>query len=301
MPSPRKLSDQLCACGCGRRTPFAKKTDRRRAQRAGEPIRFIAGHNKGTGAGAGEICLTLDKPAQGEVTQSVLSTLRQEPDADVAKRLDSRIRELERQHRRSFVELGLICNEMADRSLWQELVNPETGNFFQSFGSWLMDAAQVAHSSAYKAMKVLKELSDVPVEDLQEMSRANVIIVSQLSTKVRRDPKVIAAAKTQTEAAFHQILETDYPEQHIESTARMDLKPTRSARKVIDEALRAAGLLYGVEGREAQLEAICSYFMDGDCEMEEYEGIKNRRAYEIASDHGLRLVTNAETHAHPVA
>lgn len=301
MPSQRKLSDQLCACGCGERTPIAIKTDRRRGQKAGEPIRYVAGHNGGTGAGA--ICLTLDKAAQVELTPAVLSAMRGYPDELVAKKLDSRIRELERQHRRSFVELGLICNEMADRLLWRELVDPDTGNFFQSFGGWLANAAQVSHSSAYKAMKVLKEVTDIPVEDLQEMTRANVIIVAQLSSKVRQDPTVIAAAKSQTEEGFYQILEASYPDQHMESSARMDLKPSRSARKVIDEALRAAGVLYGVEGREAQLEAICSYFMDGDCEMEDYQGMKNRRASEIASEHGgMRLVNgHVEADAHTVA
>jgi len=301
MTSQRKLSSQLCACGCGKPTPIATKTDRRRGQKPGQPVRFIAGHNQGTGAGL--LCNVPQNPAPMEITALSLSAMREEPDADVAQRLDSRVRDLERQHRRSFVELGLICNEMDDRSLWSELVNPETGNFFQSFGSWLMDAAQVSSSNAYRAMKVLKQITDIPVADLQEMSRANVMIVAQLSSKVRQDPQVIAAAKSQTETGFYQTLEANYPDQHIESSPRMDLKPSRSARKMIDEALRAAGVLYGVEGREAQLEAICSYFMDGDCEMEEYQGMKNRRAYEIASEHkGMRLVNgHVEAHTHSIA
>lgn len=35
----------LCECGCGQRTPIAKRSDRRRGWRAGQPIRFVSGHN----------------------------------------------------------------------------------------------------------------------------------------------------------------------------------------------------------------------------------------------------------------
>lgn len=36
---------QLCECGCGEPAPIAKKTSRSLGHRAGQPVRFIAGHN----------------------------------------------------------------------------------------------------------------------------------------------------------------------------------------------------------------------------------------------------------------
>src|ERR1051326_5302461 len=34
----------LCMCGCGQPTPPAKKTDRRKGLKKGEPVRYLVGH-----------------------------------------------------------------------------------------------------------------------------------------------------------------------------------------------------------------------------------------------------------------
>ena len=36
----------LCECGCGERAPLAQKTNSRKGEVRGEPLRFIAGHNR---------------------------------------------------------------------------------------------------------------------------------------------------------------------------------------------------------------------------------------------------------------
>jgi len=36
---------QLCECGCGNAAPIAKKTNRSRGWVAGQPVRYIRGHN----------------------------------------------------------------------------------------------------------------------------------------------------------------------------------------------------------------------------------------------------------------
>lgn len=38
------LSDVLCACGCGQRTPIAKRTAREYGTQRGEPLTFARGH-----------------------------------------------------------------------------------------------------------------------------------------------------------------------------------------------------------------------------------------------------------------
>jgi len=234
----------------------------------------------------------LNSPLNGQVDLTAM------PDAEVARILDARVRDLERQHRRSFIELGLICVEMSDRSLWRELVDPETGNFFQSFSSWLADATLVSRSAAYCAMKALKDITDVPIAELEEMPRCNVMTLQRLSPQVRQDPKVIEAAKTLSADGFLQMIEEEFAGQHLERNERMALNPTRGARKMIDEALSAAGVLYGVEGREAQIEVLSAFFMMAECEFEQYEGMSNRRAYEIALSVGTK---HAETHADTLA
>lgn len=42
-------SVKLCECGCGRPAPLARKTERKRGWVKGQPIRFIQGHNAGSG------------------------------------------------------------------------------------------------------------------------------------------------------------------------------------------------------------------------------------------------------------
>ena len=57
MPDPASpaatLADDLqtgfCECGCGLPAPLARCTDRRRGHVKGQPVRFIKGHNTGSG------------------------------------------------------------------------------------------------------------------------------------------------------------------------------------------------------------------------------------------------------------
>lgn len=42
---PDQITTKLCECGCGRPAPIAKRSNRERGHVAGQPTRFIAGHN----------------------------------------------------------------------------------------------------------------------------------------------------------------------------------------------------------------------------------------------------------------
>src|SRR5258708_7581617 len=41
---------RLCECGCGKPTPVAKRTERKRGYIKGQPVRFAPGHNRMLGA-----------------------------------------------------------------------------------------------------------------------------------------------------------------------------------------------------------------------------------------------------------
>jgi hypothetical protein len=221
-----------------------------------------------------------------EVTPETILELRTGDDLDAADRLDARVRELESQHKRTFVEMGLILNEMSDRTLFIKIVDKVTGQYFTSFDRWLADAAPISRSGGYAAMKAMRELTDVPVAELQEMPRCNVITMTKLSTKARKDPKIIEAAKECSEEDFAKKIEELHPEQHIENKKPMRLKPVKSARQNIDRALKIAMWVWDLKDREAALEAIASYFMDGKCELEQYNELSNSTAYETAKVHG---------------
>lgn len=288
-----------CACGCGKVTFIATRTDKRRGHVKGEPMRFVPGHNSLVKPEVAQRAL----PAN-EITQEKLLGMRLWGDGVAAAYLDARVRQLEQQSKRSFVETGLILNEMKDRALWEKVNDLDTGETFTSFDHWLANAAPMSRSAGYAAMKALRDITDVPLADLQQMPRCNVMTLQGLSSKVRQNPHVIEAAKTQSEDKFLETLEEKYPEQHIETKRKMELKPTKGARKNIDHAIQAAMALHGLTNREDAMEWICYHYLDAECEVEEYAGLSNRRAYETLQVHARpasvipRQVEHVE--AHPV-
>ena len=268
-------TQKLCECGCEQPTQRATRSDSRRGQIKGEPMRFLPGHNS--------LVKMSEVPARAmtgaEITKEDIAEMRSWGAATAAHRMDSRTREIEGYTKRSFIEMGMILNEMSDRKLFEHLG-------FSSFDRWLSDAAPVSRSGGYSAMKALREITEVPIEELQQMPRCNVVTLQKLSSGVRRDPEIIEAAKTKSEDDFLSKIEELHPDQHLEGGKKLHIKPSKSARKTIDEAFAAACWSYEVEGREAALEAICAYFMQGRCEREGYSRLSNQVAYETAQLQG---------------
>jgi hypothetical protein len=276
-----KLSNHLCECreNCGRYTPYATRTDKRREQTKGEPMKLIQGHNRG----ASNIGLMA---APGELDELKIRGLRSMSDADAARVLDDRLRFLERQYKRNFVERGFILLEMEERQLWKCLIDSETGDEFQSFERYIVTAASHSRADCFESLRAVKELRDIPREQLMNIPRKNIGILSQLSTKVRRDPDVIAAAQTATKADFIGHIQENHPDQAIEQETKLTAHPTKSAREVIDMALEVAVWLCGCNGRESGLEFLATYLLEGDCEKEGFENLSNRRAWETAKARG---------------
>lgn len=294
----------VCDCGCGGITPPAKKTDGRRGLVKGEPIHFLPGHQqklihagdvsqkvgilKARKQVAAQVIQPWTEPGAKEITESDILALREMDDLDVADIYDARVRSLERVQRRSFVEIGLICNEVSERELWRKLVCPpwidevgreRTGEYFHSFDAWMFSSLNVARSSAYSAMKLLNDLK-VPVADLQQMPRCNALKLASLSTKVQEDPKVIEAAKAMTEEDFIAEVMKIHPNQHLEAKKAVIAQPTKTERDLFDNAIEVAKWVYEVERREDALSNIVAFFMDGLCEHEAFQKYTNRDAYE---------------------
>jgi hypothetical protein len=223
-----------------------------------------------------------------EITAEIVASLREMDDVQAAYIFDGRMVALERQAKRSFIEMGVICLEVQRRELWKRLIAPDwedgegrmhIGEPFHSIDAWIMVRLGVSRSSAYDAMKVLR--TGAPVEDLQEMPRRNARRLAGLSTDVQRDPAIIEAAKG-SEKSFLSKIQRDYPDQHIESTRAIVAKPTVTAREFMDLCFDVVCWAYDLTNREDVLENLCAYFMDGDCEREGWEGWHNDKAYEAA-------------------
>lgn len=217
-----------------------------------------------------------------EITEEDVVALREMDDLDAADIYDARARAIERIAKRTFAELGLICMEMTERKLWAKIVDPETGVYFHSIDAWIASALNVSRSTAYRAMGALRNLTEVAVADVKQMSSANAVQLSQLSSAVQRDPEMVEAAKSKSEREFVVEVQKKYPEQHIEPRKRMVLATAESVRHAIDEAVQVAMWVYDVESREAALEAIAEFFMSSSCEREACGGRDNRMAYAMA-------------------
>jgi hypothetical protein len=277
------FSDHICECGkCHEFTQIATKTDKRRGQKAGEPMRFIAGHNSMVSLNKLQ---TVDT-SPAELDELKIRALRCLGDLEAAKVLDDRLRFLESQYKRNYVERGFILLEMEERVLWKLLTDAETGQPYASFERWVVGAATHSRSDCFESLRAVKQLRDIPREQLLEIPRKNIGVLSQLSTQVRKDPEVIKAAQTGSKADFIGHLQTAYPDQHVEQESKMTTHPTVSQRKVIDLACETAAWVYGSGDRESALEAMATFFLDGDCEREGFEVYSNRRAYQTAQARG---------------
>lgn len=206
---------------------------------------------------------------------------------DAATFYDSRIRMIERFHRNSYIEQGIILNEMSEQRLYCYIVDPNTHERFTSFDRWLSDAAPISRSGGYAAMKALRDLGDVSVEQLRQMPRCNVEVMRGLSPAVRRDPQIIAAAQNQPEKEFVRQIQEKYPDQHVEPRRTMLATLSDSSNSAMEECFAVVRWVYDVEQREDVLELLFAYFMDGRCEREGCSDFSNREAFDVAKERGV--------------
>lgn len=213
-------------------------------------------------------------------SESLVAAIQSLPLAEQARKIDARVREIERFHRMSYVELGELLAAMDSGSLHRYITDPATGEAFSSFDRWLSDAAPISRSTGYSAMRALRELREVPREQLLEIPKCNAEVLRKLPPKAKRDPAVIKAAQQFTEEAFIGYVQREVPEAHIERTQRMQLRPEKSARQVIDQAIAVMCWLTETGSRESALEAIAVAWLHSPCEREEFAGMSNLEAYE---------------------
>lgn len=277
------LSEHLCECGkCNEYTPFATKTDSRRGQVKGQPMRFLPGHNSMISINALQV---IDRTPV-ELDELKIRQLRSVSDEEAAKILDERLRALETSYKRNFVERGFILLEMEERQLWKHLTDPETGAKYTSFERWVVTAATHSRSDCFESLRAVKELRDIPREQLLEIPRKNIGVLSQLSSQVRKDPEIITAAQTASKRDFVTHIQEKHPDQHVEHESKLTVHPSTSAREVIDQALAVTAWLFGCAGREACFEGMATFLLEARCEKEGFENLTNKRAFETALARG---------------
>ncbi|MDR5727521.1 MAG: hypothetical protein RB191_08850 [Terriglobia bacterium] len=186
--------------------------------------------------------------AIAEVTELALIQLRSMPDWEAADILDSRLRVLETQYKKGFVERGLILVEMQERELWKRLRNQD-GNPYTSFERWVCGSAPYSRRDCFAAMAAVKELRDIPTAQLAEVPRCNLALLAQLSTGVRAQPDVIEDAKTLSEKEFRAKIAVTFPNQHIEAQSKLE------------QALELAMRLEGLTSRRAAEDVVAEFYL----------------------------------------
>lgn len=215
-----------------------------------------------------------------ELTQRDIEILREVDAEQSAEVLEGRAVAIVKLQRRSFVELGMICREIDRRELWKHLVHPASGLPYHSWQDWVTVRLGVSRTKAFAAKKIIEATEgNVSVEDLQEMTRQNLTQFSRLSSEVQRSPGVVEAAKTLTEDGFVEKIQETEPDQHLTKSCRVVLNTDESQRQTLEETIRIAMWVHEVEKREDALDAILSYYLNGDCEREGYQAQTNLQAY----------------------
>ena len=106
-------------------------------------------------------------------------------DEEAALTLDTRMRVLEDQWKRTFVERGLILLEFEERKLWCLLKDPDTGQPYETLRKWIKRIAPASFRDCYAALAAVKELRDMRIEDLLLIPRCNIEQLKLMSPKDR--------------------------------------------------------------------------------------------------------------------
>jgi hypothetical protein len=168
------------------------------------------------------------------------------PDEDAARELQCRLAGIERVeelHERSYAEILVIAGEFDKRKLWQCVENPVSGEPFNSWSAWATAAGPRCRRVMMEAKRDASALSDVPTTSLIGVSKDNIKVLKQLSTKVRNEPQILEAAKTLPADQFIAKIETEKPDQHIESRqwfrAHLERSVFEKAEKLIAFAIES--------------------------------------------------------------
>ena len=181
--------------------------------------------------------------------------------AQRAQARDSYVREFDRQFR-DWVGIASCCVEVQNDLDYRILG-------FSSFEQWLEDAAPASLRYLKLVMAIYKGLvPDIPEETLRQIPLGTSAILHRQvkSPKLRRDPKVLEAAK-QKPKKFTAAMQAIAPQQHVEGVIRQPIDFTASQWAVVENAWETYELLMGEPMGLAQfVEFLVTEWLDSEYE-----------------------------------
>ena len=186
--------------------------------------------------------------------------------AEVAgKRLTGFLRGLDGVEKQVFALRGMAMLIVEERELYRWVLDEEVGDYYVSFDRWMKQELPTSWGYCRDALRAVKELKDMPFEDLLQIKRANLEQLKKVSSSVRILPEVVAAAKSLPEKAFVAKMNDEHS-QHLEAKQPVVMATPDD----VEEFETAIALAIAVEGCTSRAEAIravsVSYIQDHQVE-----------------------------------
>lgn len=187
-----------------------------------------------------------------------------------ASRRFVRAGELDRIYISTWQEMGLIALE-AEKNGDPELLG------YTSMGSWMKSAFPRSRSVVYAAWGAVKELQDIPAEQLAEIAHSTAHVLKKVSKSVRNRKDVIDAAKVLTTEEFAAKMKHDYPNEHIEAINKRMFRFEESQEKVLEQAFDLVKLFHPEISRDEDcLEVLASEYLLAN--QSAFEELRNGKA-----------------------
>jgi hypothetical protein len=192
---------------------------------------------------------------------TALQSLNEMPDEEAARKLDTRLRFIEHQSKRTFLECGMILLNVQARELWRLVIDPLSGRPYKNLTKWVEGAAPRSRRDCFSALNIVKELKDVPMEDLAEIPRCNMETLKLLSPRERTDAlaaddgkaiAVIEAAKKLSQKDFAAQISRKFPQKLPNPRGERFVGKPLNFRGFLHEPLSEQGVvfLFGMVAKE---------------------------------------------------
>jgi hypothetical protein len=141
--------------------------------------------------------------------------IRVMPEEGAATTLQTILKSLDPLEKQLFAMRGMAMLLIEERQLFRWIIDEEVGDYYQSFDRFIKTEFPNSWGYCRDALRAVKELKDVPFEDLLQIKRCNLEQLKRVSSNVRLLPEVVKAAKVLPEKAFVQKLNAEH-DQHLD-------------------------------------------------------------------------------------